>query len=131
MTAHGGQRGEGAEPDRDRRIAEVFEALRAQEQALHHETQHRDGERCYRQGQRPRSRRMNDRQCDVSAEEKIRAMRQVDDAHDAEDQRQSAADKKQQRAVGHAVEGLDHPELRIHFPPVPSSFTVEGCAELT
>ena len=49
-------------------------------------------------------------------------MRQVDDAHDAEDQRQSAADKKQQRAVGHAVEGLDHPELCIHFPPVPSSF---------
>ena len=31
----------------------------------------------------------------VAAQEKIRAMRQVDDAHDAEDQRQAAANEKQ------------------------------------
>jgi hypothetical protein len=41
-------------------------------------------------------------------------MGEIDDPHDAEDQRQAAADKKQQRAVRYAVEGLNHPELCVH-----------------
>ena len=34
-------------------------------------------------------------------------MREVDDAHDAEDQRQAARDQEQQQPVLHAVEALD------------------------
>src|SRR6478609_2591946 len=52
-------------------------------------------------------------------------MRQVDDAHDPEDQRKAAAHQEQQRAVGNSAERLDDPELRIHFPPGPS--LIEGC----
>ena len=33
-------------------------------------------------------------------------MREIDDAHDAEDQRQAGAHEKKQRAVRHAVERL-------------------------
>ena len=87
MTAHGGECGDDAETDRDRGVADAFEPLRTQKQTLHHEAERCDSERRDRQRQCPRSRRVNDRQGDVSAEEEIRAMRQVDDAHDAEDQR--------------------------------------------
>ena len=44
-------------------------------------------------------------------------MRNVDDAHDAEDQRKSAAKQKQQRAVGDAIKRLQQPEPRIHRRP--------------
>ena len=44
-------------------------------------------------------------------------MRQIDDAHDAKNQRQAAADEKQQRAIGYAIERLDQPKLSVHVPP--------------
>ena len=42
-------------------------------------------------------------------------MRQVDDAHDAEDQRQPGGDEEQQQAVLQAVEQLDEEEGEIHL----------------
>src|SRR5262249_53468534 len=54
------------------------------------------------------------RQCNIAAQEKIRAMGKIDDTHDAEDEREPAAQQKQERAVRHAVEGLNQPESRIH-----------------
>src|SRR5580658_649163 len=47
-------------------------------------------------------------------------MRQVDDAHDAENQRQPAPHQEQERAIGNAVEGLYQPESCIHDALFPS-----------
>ena len=51
---------------------------------------------------------------DIAAQHEIGAVRQVDDAHHAENQRQAAAHQEQQRAIGNAVEGLDQPEIQVH-----------------
>ena len=42
-------------------------------------------------------------------------MRQIDDAHNAKNQGQAASHQEQKRAIGNAVEGLNYPEMHIHF----------------
>ena len=94
----------------------LYREKRAQERALHGEPDQRDGERGERQRGEPRPGAPDDRQRHVAAEQEVRAVRQVDDAHHAEDQRQAARQQEQQRAVRHAVEDLDQPELGVHAP---------------
>ena len=78
-------------------------------------------ERRDRDRQQPRAGGPDHGQRDIAAEQEVGAVRQIDDPHHAENQRQAAAHQEQQRAVGNAVEGLDQPELRIHPSPDPSS----------
>jgi hypothetical protein len=54
------------------------------------------------------------RQRNVAPEQEERAVREIDDAHHPENQRQAAREQEQQGAVGNAVERLDHPEVGIH-----------------
>src|SRR5258708_24671956 len=58
-------------------------------------------------------------------------MREVDDPHHAENQREAATDQKQQRAIRNSVEGLGQPELRIHSLPNPSAIAKARRAYLT
>ncbi len=104
------------ETDGEQHLAQRIEPQRPQKHPLHRQTEDRDAYRRDRDGQDPGAGRPDHRQSHVAAEQKIRAVRQIDDAHDAEDQRQPATDEKQQRAVRNAVEGLDQPELRTHVP---------------
>src|SRR5690348_6289586 len=57
-------------------------------------------------------------------------MGEIDDSHDAENQRKAASYEEQQRPVGNAIEGLNDPELRIHSPLNPSVIPKVVC-ELT
>ena len=49
---------------------------------------------------------------DIGAQHEERAMREVDDAHDAEDQRESDAEEEQQRCLRQRVEALRDEEAR-------------------
>ena len=51
------------------------------------------------------------REAHVAAQHEVRAVRQVDDAHHAEDEREAAGEQEEERAVGEAVERLDDPEV--------------------
>ena len=55
-------------------------------------------------------------------------MREVDDPHHAENERESAAHQKQQRSIGNSVERLDQPELRVH--PCGGLRDRNGCTSL-
>ena len=55
-----------------------------------------------------------DQESQVGADHEQRAVRQIDDAHDAEDQRQSARDQEKQQAVLHAIEKLCEQARKIH-----------------
>ena len=103
------------EADGEQHLSQRIEAERAQEHALHRQTDDGNGERRHRQRQRPGAGGVDDGQSDIAAPQKIGAMGKIDDAHDAKNQRQAAADEEQQRAIGHTVENLNDPELRIHF----------------
>jgi hypothetical protein len=106
------------EADGEQHLAQRVEAQRSQEYALHGETERRDGERRRRQREQPGPGGPDHRQCHVAAKQEVGAVRQIHDAHDAEDQRQPAREQEQQRPVRHAVEDLDQPELRVQPPPL-------------
>src|SRR5690348_1277014 len=61
----------------------------------------------YRQPQAAGQRRQRERE--ISPDHVEAAMGEIDHAHDAEDQRQSARDQKQEQAVLDAIENLDQP----------------------
>ena len=106
-----GQADEYGHAECDDRVADEFEPSGPQEKALHQQADHGDGQSGDRDRQVPRAGGPDHRQRDIAAQHEVRAVRQVDDPHHAEDQRQAAAEQKQQRAVGNAVEGLDDPEI--------------------
>ncbi len=60
------------------------------------------------------ARQAGQRPGEVGADHVEAAMGKIDDAHDAEDQRQSAGDEKQQQAVLQAIQKLDKEEGEIH-----------------
>ena len=62
--------------------------------------------------QSPNQRRERERQ--VRAEHVEAAVREVDDAHDPEDQRQAAGDQEQQQAVLDGVQALDEEGGEVH-----------------
>lgn len=66
-----------------------------------------------RGAQAAKQRRQRKRQ--VSTEHVETTVRQIDDAHDAEDQRQTAGDQEQQQAVLHRVQELDQERGEIHW----------------
>ena len=122
--ARGPSRSSGA-PDRQRRVAddqhdaerrgELQELGRGvdalQQQRLDQRAERRDGER-RDAARRPRSRAGRGRSAslsvvrDVRAQHVQRAVREVDDAGDAEDQRQAGGDEEQRRRAGEAVQEL-------------------------
>src|SRR5262249_38202407 len=65
---------------------------------------------------------LQQREAEIGAEHEEGAVRQVGDAHQAENQRKARRQQEQQAAEGHAVERLDDPELPLHlrsaFPPL-------------
>ena len=95
-------------------LPQMVAAERAHENPLHRHADDGDRQCRDRDRQQPRPGDLDHRQRDIAAEQKKRAMRQIDDAHDPEDQRQAAAEQEQQRAVRHTVEHLQQPELHIH-----------------
>jgi hypothetical protein len=90
-------------------LVEVAEQQALQRHAEHHGERDREQDRgrqvAGHSGQRPRQ---------VGADHVEAAMGQVDDAHDAEHQRQPAGDEEQQQAVLQAVEQLDQEKGEIH-----------------
>src|SRR5262249_20992122 len=84
---------------REQHLPQRVEAQGAQEHALHQQAHHGNGQRRHRNRQRPRARRPDHGQRDISAQEEVGAMREIDDPHHAENQRQAAAHQKEQRAV--------------------------------
>jgi hypothetical protein len=72
---------------REQHLAQRLEAERPQEHALHRKADYREGERRHRQGEKPGARGPDDGQRDIAAEQEVSAMREVDDAHHAKDQR--------------------------------------------
>src|SRR5258708_20385616 len=55
-------------------------------------------------------------------------MREIDDSHHAENEREPTTHQEQQRAVRNSIEGLDQPELRVH--PCGGLRGRNGCASL-
>src|SRR5260370_25475033 len=55
-------------------------------------------------------------------------MREIDDSHHAENEREPTTHQEQQRAVRNSIEGLDQPKLRVH--PCGGLRGRNGCASL-
>ena len=89
----------------------------------------RDGERRDRDREQPRAGGPDHRQRDIAAQHEVGAVRQIDDPHHAENQRQAAAHQEQQRAIGDAVEGLDQPEIQVHYAATPRRWKPEDWAQ--
>ena len=77
----------------------------AQEHGLDERASRRD-ERRGRRDARPEADRWRERHGGIHAQHVKRAVREVDDARDAEDQRQPGGDQEQRRSVGQAVQEL-------------------------
>jgi hypothetical protein len=90
-------------------VVEVAKQQPFQRQAKHH-GQHGAAQ----DGQREAAKVQRQRPGQVSAQHVEAAMRQIDHAHDAEDQRQAGGQHEQQQPVLHAVEQLDEEVGEIH-----------------
>src|SRR6478736_6397705 len=101
-------------------LTQWIKTERAKEYSLHQHADDRDRQCGHRNGQRPRAGSPDYRKRDIAAEQEIRTMREINDAHHTENQGQAATHEKQQCAVRDAVESLNYPELRTHSPLVPS-----------
>ena len=55
-------------------------------------------------------------QPNVASQQVVGAMRHVDDAHHAKDERQPASEQKQQRTIRDAVEELSNPQFHLQHP---------------
>ena len=86
----------------------------AKEPTFQHEAQRNAGGDGDRQGEPNRAPLPGDQERHVGTDHEQRAVRQVDDAHDAEDQRQPAGDEKEQQAVLDSVEELCEQAREIH-----------------
>ncbi len=111
-------------PDRERRVADdQHDAERGrelqelwcgvdalQQQRLDQRAEHRDGERgdehAAPEAERAASKHLDQRPREVRAQHVERAVREVDDAGDAEDQRQAGGDEEQRRRAGEAGQEL-------------------------
>ena len=105
------------EPDRHQDLPERLAGQATQEHALHHDADEREREGAARECQHITAGAPDDRQPDVAAEHEVGAMREVDDAHHAEDEGEPAREQEEQRAVRQAVEGLGDPEFCGHLRP--------------
>src|SRR5205807_6137900 len=88
------------------KAAEQHPFERCAEYYAQHDTEHDRGEQI--------SRETRERERHVGADHIEAAVRQIDNAHDAENQRESAGNEKEQQAVLNAVEDLDQERGEIH-----------------
>jgi len=58
---------------------------------------------------------LQQRVAEIGAEHEERAVRQIRNSHQAENQREARRQQEQQAAEGHAVQRLDDPELPLHL----------------
>jgi len=93
-------------------LAELLPGQALEERIPLRDADQRDGERAHDEGEPELLGPPDDRQRHVAAEQVVRPVGHVDDAHHAEDEREAAGEEEQQRAVGDAVEDLDDPEIR-------------------
>ena len=115
--------------DRDQRLAQVLALRPAEEELLHHEARGRDDRDADERRNDP-VREVDlraleaeraaladhaplDRERDVAAEQEERAVRHVDDAHEAEDEREAARDDEVEAGGGDAVQHRDQEVLRV------------------
>ena len=73
-----------------------------------------------RAGTTAATRRWSDHVSATYRQHEVGAMRQIADPHHAENQRQPAAYQEQQRSIEIAVEGLDQPEVQVHYARSPT-----------
>src|SRR3989449_3630551 len=97
-----------------RSLAERLAGEPPEEEPLHADADERDRQRARDERGGEAARPPHDGQPDVAAEHEVRPVGEVDDAHNAEDQREPAREQEQERAVREAVEGLGDPELGGH-----------------
>src|SRR4030095_13775128 len=71
----------------------------------------RDRQRSHEHGEDEAAGAPDRREGDVATEEVVRAVRHVDDAHHAEDERETSGEEEEEGAVRHAVEELTDPEV--------------------
>ncbi len=78
------------------------------EQPLEHVSEnHREDEACKKRCDEVAAEHRREHEREIRADHVEAAVRQVDDAHDAEDERQSARDQKQQQSVLQRIQALD------------------------
>jgi hypothetical protein len=96
---------------------------REQADPVDHRAQHEHPAKPRQHGERKGAAGVPRRGGKVRAEHVQRAVRQVDEAHDAEHQRQAGGHQEQQHAELQAVERLDQQQFRRHAAPASPSAT--------
>jgi hypothetical protein len=81
----------------------VIAAGRADQEPVDEKAEHHDGEAAAEDRELEAAGAARDRIADIAAEQVIRAVRHVDDAHQAEGQREPAREQEQQRRQRDAV----------------------------
>ena len=95
--------------------------LGAEDEALHQDANNADAEpREDRREPEVQPHTRQQRVAEIRPKHEEGAVREVGDAHQAEDERETGRKKEQQAAEGHAVQGLDDPELPLHLLTPPS-----------
>ena len=81
-----------------------------EEDALHEDPHRGHHRRARQRGEQQAAGAPRDRQRDIGAQEVVRAVGEVQDAHEAEDERETGGEEEEQHAEGDAVEDLDEVE---------------------
>src|SRR5262249_12033854 len=100
--------------ERDQHLALLVARQPAKDEPLHHDADQSDAEPADDRRQPEMQLELQQRVAEIGAEHEERTVRQIRDAHQAENQREARRQQEQQAAEGHAVQRLDDPELPLH-----------------
>ena len=116
--------------ERDQHLAEHVAGELAQDEALDEPAERRDDEAAQERREPEVGHDLEDARAEIGAEHEQRAVRQIRDPHQPEDQREARRQQEQQPAEGEAVQRLDGPELhrwtRVIPAPSPRRTGIRG-----
>ena len=116
-------------------LVEMLALAKAAEQGeLQHRAEQCTADQCGRQRQPERAGHAGDRIGEIGADHEQAAVREVDHAHHAEDERKAAADQEQQQPVLQSVQDLGEQAGKLHQPslqPVPGSANASAATPIT
>src|SRR4029450_10097298 len=99
------------EAHRGQHLPQLLAAQPLEERVPLGDADERDGQGTDQHGEDEAAAAPDRREGDVAAEQVVRAVRHVDDAHHAEDEREPPRQEKEEGAVRHAIEELTDPEV--------------------
>src|SRR5262249_32685473 len=114
--------------ERDEHLALLVAGELAKNEPLHHDAEQADAEPADDRRQPEMQLDLQQRVAEIGAEHEERAVRQIWDPHQAENQREARRQQEQQAAEGHAIQRLDDPELPLHRWSAPDGSSM--CGEL-